>query len=36
MIEIRQIMEFDDFPPDVQEAAAGFEAMLTDSPNTRS
>ncbi len=36
MIEIRQMMEFDDFPPEVQEAAAGFEAMLTDSPNTRS
>ncbi len=36
MIEIRQIMEFADFPPDVQEVAADFEKMLTDSPHTRS
>jgi hypothetical protein len=27
VIEIRQIQEFDEFPPDVQEAAAGFERM---------
>jgi hypothetical protein len=27
VIEIRQVQEFSDFPPDVQEAAAGFEAM---------
>jgi hypothetical protein len=26
-IEIRQVQEMADFPPDVQEAAAGFEAM---------
>jgi hypothetical protein len=26
-IEIRQVQEFADFPPDVQEAAAGFEEM---------
>lgn len=31
IIEIRQIMEFDDFPPDVQDAAAGFDEMLTNS-----
>lgn len=35
MIEIRQIMEFDDFPPDVQDAAAGFENMLSESPHVR-
>ena len=27
VIEIRQVMEMDDFPADVQEAAAGFEQM---------
>ncbi|MFE0501886.1 YciI family protein [Lysobacter soli] len=27
VIEIRQVQEFDDFPADVQEAAAGFERM---------
>jgi hypothetical protein len=27
VIEIRQIQEFSDFPPDVQEAASGFEDM---------
>ncbi|MDG2518820.1 YciI family protein [Lysobacter soli] len=27
VIEIRQVQEFDDFPADVQEAAAGFEQM---------
>ncbi|SAK86134.1 DGPF domain-containing protein [Caballeronia catudaia] len=27
MIEVRQVMEMDDFPPDVQQAAAGFEEM---------
>lgn len=31
VIEIRQIMEFDDFPPDVQDAAAGFDEMLANS-----
>lgn len=27
VIEIRQVMEMEDFPPDVQDAAAGFEEM---------
>ena len=27
VIEVRQVQEFSDFPADVQEAAAGFEAM---------
>jgi hypothetical protein len=27
IIEIRQVQEFSDFPPDVQEAAAGFQEM---------
>lgn len=27
VIEIRQVQEFDDFPTDVQQAAAGFEEM---------
>lgn len=27
VIEIRQVMEMDDFPPDVREAAAGFDEM---------
>lgn len=27
IIEIRQVQEMSDFPPDVQEAAAGFEQM---------
>jgi hypothetical protein len=27
VIEIRQVQEFSDFPPDVQEAAAGFTEM---------
>ena len=27
VIEIRQVQEMDDFPPDVQKAAAGFEEM---------
>ncbi|MFM0053828.1 YciI family protein [Caballeronia grimmiae] len=26
-IEVRQVMEFDDFPPDVREASAGFGEM---------
>lgn len=34
IIEIRQIMEFDDFPPDVQDAAAGFDEMLMRSKNS--
>ena len=27
VIEVRQVQEMSDFPPDVQKAAAGFEAM---------
>jgi hypothetical protein len=27
IVEVRQVQEFDDFPPDVQAAAAGFEEM---------
>jgi hypothetical protein len=27
LIEIRQVQEMEDFPPDVQKAAAGFEEM---------
>lgn len=27
VIEVRQVQEFADFPPDVQDAAAGFEQM---------
>ncbi|MCZ8285498.1 MAG: YciI family protein, partial [Bacteroidia bacterium] len=27
MIEVRQVQEMSDFPPDVQEAAAGFAEM---------
>jgi len=27
MIEVRQVQEMSDFPPDVQEAAAGFTEM---------
>jgi hypothetical protein len=27
IIEIRQVQEFDEYPPDVQEAAAGFKQM---------
>ncbi|RDZ28202.1 YciI family protein [Lysobacter silvisoli] len=30
VIEVRQVQEFDDFPADVQQAAAGFEAMQRD------
>ena len=29
MIEVRQVMEFSDFPADVKEAAAGFAEMQT-------
>jgi hypothetical protein len=28
VIEIRQVQEMADFPPDVQAAAAGFDALL--------
>jgi hypothetical protein len=31
MIEVRQVMEFSDFPSDVKEAAAGFSEMQTQS-----
>jgi hypothetical protein len=31
MIEVRQVMEFSDFPADVKEAAAGFSEMQTQS-----
>jgi hypothetical protein len=27
MIEVRQVQEMDDFPPDVKAAAAGFDEM---------
>ncbi len=27
VIEVRQVVEFEDFPADVQEAAAGFSEM---------
>jgi hypothetical protein len=30
VIEIRQVQEFSDFPPDVQEAAAGFSEMQAE------
>jgi hypothetical protein len=30
VIEIRQVQEFSDFPPDVQEAAAGFPQMQAE------
>ena len=33
VIEIRQVQEFDDFPAEVQEAAAGFEQMLQSQGN---
>lgn len=29
IIEVRQVQELEDFPPDVQAAAAGYESMLT-------
>ncbi|MGC2662002.1 MAG: YciI family protein [Bryobacteraceae bacterium] len=31
VIELRQVMEFSEFPPDVQEAAAGFDKMQSNS-----
>jgi hypothetical protein len=36
IIEIRQVQEFDDFPPDVQEAAAGFAEMQAQAGNRSS
>ena len=35
IIEIRQVQEFDDFPADVQEAAAGFEQMQQSTSNQK-
>src|SRR3954468_10804750 len=35
IIEIRQVQEMSDFPPDVQKAAEGFEAMQTRSGQGR-
>ena len=35
VIEIRQVQEFDDFPADVQEAAAGFEQMQQSTSNQK-
>jgi hypothetical protein len=34
VIEVRQVQEFSDFPPDVQKAAAGFQEMQAQSGNT--
>ena len=31
-VEVRQVMSFDDFTPDIQEAAAGFNEMHQDKP----
>ena len=33
VIEVRQVQAFEDFPEDVQKAAAGFDAMLSESKN---
>ena len=35
IIEVRQVQEFGDFPPDVQKAAAGFEEMQQSAKNQR-
>jgi hypothetical protein len=35
IIEIRQVQEMSDFPPDVQEAAAGFEEMQNQAKNRK-
>ena len=35
IIEIRQVQEMSDFPPDVQEAAAGFEEMQSQAKNRK-
>jgi hypothetical protein len=35
VIEIRQVMEMADFPPDVQKAAAGFEQMQKEAGQRR-
>jgi len=36
IIEVRQVQEMSDFPADVREAAAGFEAMQADATKGRS
>jgi hypothetical protein len=35
VIEVRQVQEFSDFPPDVKEAAAGFSEMQAQSGQRR-
>lgn len=35
MIEVRQVQEMSDFPPDVQEAAAGFAEMQAQSGQSK-
>ena len=35
VIEVRQVQEMSDFPPDVQEAAAGFPDLQTKSGQRR-
>jgi YCII-related domain len=35
VIEIRQVQEMEDFPEDVQEAAAGFEEMQAQAKQRR-
>jgi hypothetical protein len=35
VIEVRQVQEMDDFPEDVQEAAAGFEKMQAEAKRRR-
>jgi hypothetical protein len=36
VIEVRQVQEFEDFPSDVQEAAAGFENLLNQRGGNKS
>jgi hypothetical protein len=35
VIEVRQVQEFEDFPADVQEAAAGFSEMRAESAHRK-
>jgi hypothetical protein len=35
VIEVRQVQEFEDFPADVQEAAAGFSEMQAESAHRK-
>jgi hypothetical protein len=35
IIEVRQVQEFADFPPDVQKAAAGFQEMQSKTGQTK-